>query len=141
MTTRRRWLLFGLPAMLVLLGVAAVLLWSPATVITPENAEKIENGMTLAEVEQVLGGSPRNESGMPDNFINDAFVMADAEELKTGRLRPGPRPFEDKRWASPGYVVVVQFDDSDRVVRHTVFTFSVDRTVLDKLLRWMGLSR
>jgi hypothetical protein len=137
MTTRRRLLLFGLPAALVLLGVGAVVLWPRPSAITPENAKKIQKGMTLAEVEELLGGPARNESGMPDNFINDAFVIADAEEIKMGRLRPGPRPFKDKRWAVPGYLIVVDFDDSGLVVRHQNFTVDVHRSFLDRLRRWL----
>ena len=76
MPKRKRLLLFGLLTTVALIAVApgVWLLW-PHTAITRENAEKIENGMTLADVEQLLGGHARNESDMPDNFINDAFVM------------------------------------------------------------------
>jgi hypothetical protein len=135
---RRRLLLFGLAAALVVLGVATLVLWPRRSAITHENADRIQEGMTLAEVEQLLGGPARNESGMPDNFINDAFVIADPGEVKAGRLRPGPRPLEDRRWAAPGFVVIVQFDDTGRVVQQQRCEFDADNSLFGKLRRWLG---
>jgi hypothetical protein len=59
--TRRRLLLFGLLAALLVLGAGAWVVW-PRMAITPENAAKIKQGMTLAEVESILGGAARDES-------------------------------------------------------------------------------
>jgi hypothetical protein len=130
MPRRRRLLLFALIAGTAIVGTfAAWLLW-PHSAITRENAAKIQMDMTLAEVEELLGGPARNESNMPDNFINDAFVVA--------RHR-GAQPFEERRWASPGFVVLVHFDDSGRVIRLTNFDFNVDRSLIDKLRRWLRL--
>jgi len=137
MTARRRLLLFGLLTVLLLLVVAAFVFWPRPSVITPENADKIQKGMTLAVVEVLLGGPPRNESDMPDNFINDAFVIPDPAEFKAGRLRPLAGPFEEKRWATAGFLVVVHFDDDGRVVRHRNFTFEVHLSFLDKLRHWL----
>jgi hypothetical protein len=137
--TRRRLLLWVLPAALVLLSVGAWLLRPRPSPITEENAAKIQKGMMLTEVEALLGGPARNESAMPDNLINDAFVNADPDEIQAGRLHPGARPFEDKRWASPGFVVLVDFDDSGRVVRHSHTSFHADTPFLDKLRRWLHL--
>ena len=137
--TRRRLLVFGLPASLMLLAASGWLLWPRPTAITRGHAAKIQKGMTLADVEELLGGPARNESDMPDNFINDAFVNADTDEMKMAHLRPGARPYEDKRWASPGFVVLVDFDDSGRVIRHSNCSFEVDKSLLDKLRRWLRL--
>jgi hypothetical protein len=126
---RRRLLLVALSAALLMLGAGAVVLWPRPSAIVQENAAKIQKGMTLAEVEELLGGPARNESGLPDNFINDAFV--NGEEY----LSPRPRPFNDKRWASPGFVVLVDFDDTGHVIRHSYMSFDVDRSILDKLRR------
>jgi hypothetical protein len=123
----RRLLLLGLAAVLVLLGVGVLALWPRRPAITRANAEKIQMGMTLAEVEELLGGPARNESNMPDNFINDAFEFHDCA-----------RPFEDKRWASPAYVVIVEFDDSGRVTGHFIFDFHGE-SLLDRLRRWLRL--
>jgi hypothetical protein len=136
MRNRRTLLAALVPALLLALG--ALLVWPRRSAIAPANAERIQEGMPLAAVEELLGGPARNESGMPDNFVNDAFVLADADAVKAGRLRPGARPFDERRWASPGYVVVVECDDSGRVLRHAQFTFRVDSPFLDRLRRWLG---
>jgi outer membrane protein assembly factor BamE (lipoprotein component of BamABCDE complex) len=122
---RRRGLLFSAAAVVLALLAVAVWVVPPRTKITPENAAKIEEGMTLAKVEELLGGPARNESDLADNFINDAFVLVES------------RPFIDRRWASRGYVVLVAFDDSGRVLRHSDMAFDVDRSFLDKLRRWL----
>jgi hypothetical protein len=57
--SRRRLLLSGVPVAVVL-GVGGWLLL-PSTAITEENAAKIKQGMTLVEVEAILGGPGRNE--------------------------------------------------------------------------------
>jgi hypothetical protein len=64
---RRRLLLFALPAMLVLVGVVWVAFWlaKPRTAITRENAARIQEGMTLAEVETMLGGPPTGQPTRP----------------------------------------------------------------------------
>src|SRR4051812_12875345 len=62
MTKRsRRLLLFSVPAALVAGLLAAWLLW-PRTAITRENAERVQVGMTRAEVEAILGGPARDDS-------------------------------------------------------------------------------
>ncbi len=57
----RRALLLAAPVALAVLAVALGLLWA-RTAITRENAAKVKAGMTLAEVEQVLGGPARDET-------------------------------------------------------------------------------
>src|SRR5260370_30931418 len=61
MITRGRLVPLGLLGGLFALGLGGWLLW-PRTAITPENAAKIREGMTLLEVEAILGGPGRNES-------------------------------------------------------------------------------
>ncbi len=133
-----RLLFWGLPAVLVLLGLGALALLSRPSPINPENEAKIRPGMTLADVEGLLGGPARNESNLPDNFIDDAFVVVDPDPVKAPRPRPGAARLEDRRWARPGYLVVVLFDASGQVVRHRAFTFDVDQSWLDMLRRWLG---
>jgi hypothetical protein len=60
MTARRRLLVFGLLATLTGLGVGGWLLW-PRTAITRENAARIQNATTMADVEAILGGPARDE--------------------------------------------------------------------------------
>jgi hypothetical protein len=61
--TRRRLLLFGLLATIAILATVW-LLW-PRTAITRENAAKIQPGITLADVEKLLGCPDRDESTGP----------------------------------------------------------------------------
>lgn len=62
---RRRLTLVAVFALLVLVGIGAWLLWPPSTMITRANADSIRAGMTIAEVEEILGGPPRDESTGP----------------------------------------------------------------------------
>ena len=82
--TRHRLLLIGLPGAFVVLGVGAWVLW-PRTAITRENAAKIVKGMTLGEVEALLGGPERIETTAPTE--GDADDGPDAERLATARFR------------------------------------------------------
>ena len=68
--TRRRVLLLGSVASFVGLvaGVWAIL--PRPSAINRENAAKIKEGMTLAEVEAILGGRARNE--VADSFLSVA---------------------------------------------------------------------
>ena len=136
---RRRLLLACLVGALTLVSVAVLLIWLSRTAITPANVARIEKGMTLAEVEALLAGAPRNETDLPDNFINDAFVHADPEQLKRGRLLHAQPPLEERRWASHGLVVSVIFDASGRVVQYKEFTFDVKESWKDKLRRWLRM--
>jgi hypothetical protein len=135
----RRFLFLSLAAVVAVLAVGLWLLW-PGTAITRENAERIEEGMTLADVEAILGGPARNESDLPENFIHDAFIpkgfinasFANGDRHET-------QPYAEKRWASSGCVVIVDFDGSWRVIRHCSADLNVDRSLFDKLRRRLGL--
>jgi hypothetical protein len=61
LTCRRRLLILAVAGTVVMLAVGAWLFW-PRTAITRENAAKIQRGMTLAEVEAILGGPARDET-------------------------------------------------------------------------------
>jgi hypothetical protein len=66
---RRRLLVFALLAALVLIGVSTWALWpEEQSAITRENSEKIRVGMTLAEVQTILGGPPRMEASSERPF-------------------------------------------------------------------------
>src|SRR4051812_9676536 len=70
MSRHCRFLFLSVAAVAVGLAVGVWVLW-PHTEITPENAAKIRKGMTLAEVEAILGGPARCDT--TDSFrINPA---------------------------------------------------------------------
>src|SRR5262245_10801883 len=100
MTRRTRCLLLlALPAPVLAVGLVAWLLQPspPPSAINLENAAKIRVGMTLAEVEALLGGPARNESGLPDGSI---MVTRHADA---------------KCWANSRDVVIVDLDADGRV--------------------------
>jgi hypothetical protein len=115
----RRLLLFGLPAVLSVALVAAWLLW-PRTAITPENYEKIQAGMTLAEVEAILGGPARDETAGPPRT---AMIQS---------VRP------DREWNSDRVSIWVYLDAEGRVRECRAIPVPAE-SGLDRLRRWLGL--
>jgi hypothetical protein len=149
MTRRtRRLLLFGLPAGLVAAMLAVWLLW-PRTAITRENAERIAVGMTLAEVEQILGGPARDEATGPVTADGPGtlwlmaprkqYLLVDygARVTVPGAKAPAPAA---PRWVSDQVMITVSLDADGRV--ESCNTIPVRRTEegpLDRLRRWLGL--
>jgi outer membrane protein assembly factor BamE (lipoprotein component of BamABCDE complex) len=101
---RRRLLLLALPAVAVSLAAAMWLLRSP-TAITWANAAKVQPGMTLTEVEAILGGPPRL-----DSCGRVSYCLTGVE----GFDPTVPRP---PQWASDEVMVMVYFDADGRVQR------------------------
>jgi hypothetical protein len=112
-----RRVLSGLLAMLVVLGVCVWALW-PQSAITRENAAKIQKGMTLAEVEAILGEPPRDDN--------------DPDLPTFGSLR---RP---SCWLADGLLVSVVFDTTGRVASCDSSTVPIPNP-LEKLRRWLRL--
>jgi hypothetical protein len=141
----RRLLLFGLPAALLASAIAAALLW-PRTAITRENAARIQVGMTLAEVESILGGPVRDETtgpcvpdlakegpgGTPHDL--DSVERWIDFLVATSDATPWPR------WQSNQVMIAVLFDTDGRVSDCHFFPVRrADETLLDRLRRWLGL--
>jgi hypothetical protein len=120
--TRRtcRLLPLALAAAVLAVGLIAWLVWPPPSAITRENAAKIRVGMTLAEVEALLGGPARNESGLQDYCIDLT------------------RRSDDKCWASSRDIVIVVLDDDGRVRRQSEFPMR-GVSFLATLRRWLDL--
>jgi SmpA / OmlA family len=92
-----RLLLIAIPVAAASIAVGAWLMW-PRTVITPENAARIQPGMTVAEVEAILGGPARDEipeqrrplmiqSVRPDLEWNSHLVSVWVHLDREGRVR------------------------------------------------------
>jgi hypothetical protein len=113
--TTRRLLLLGLPAGFVAVLVCAWPLW-PRSAITRENAARIQKGMTLAQVEQLLGGPARNEEG--------PFIEAWGSNPPTAF------------WRSHDVLVSVWLDADGKV---TVCQIHEAESVLDATGRLLGL--
>jgi hypothetical protein len=124
--TRRRLLLFGLLAAVT--GLGGWLLW-PRSAITRENAAKIQIGMTLAEVEAILGGPARDDSTGP-------FEGEWPRDFKFDPTNP------DADWHSDTVLVLVRLDGRNRVKSFEVLPVrrSDGESSLDVIRRWLGLS-
>jgi hypothetical protein len=134
---RRRFLCFALAAVLAGLPIMGWLLWSPQTAINREHAALIQVGMTLAEVEAILGGPPRDDGvGLivyqrPDGTEGSASPS----ELSDSLDLP-----DEKHWLSDEIHVEITLDDAGRVADVTVEAVQRAREgPIDRLRRWLGL--
>jgi hypothetical protein len=103
---RRRLLLFGLAAGLIVLAVGNWLLRPRPTAITEENYGAIRVGMTLEEVEAILGG-PAGNYGFRVERIVQTHDDIDVPRLAECRYL---------QWIDSRQMVGVQFDADHRVV-------------------------
>lgn len=126
---KRLWL-FGLIAGIVALAALAWLLWSrmPMTAITLANAAKIREGMTVGEVEAVLGGPARDDCTGP--IVYDASVGRVSHSLPQGLLNI---------WQSDTVQLSVVFRDGVVVYHSPLPVHRVDGSFFDRLRRWFGL--
>ena len=88
---RRRVLLLGSAAVVVVgLAIGVWTLW-PRTAITEENAAKLRPGMTLAEVEAILGGPARIETTGPTRANADMENSGGSNSCCSGRTANAAR--------------------------------------------------
>ncbi len=129
MTRRRRLLVFGLLASLLVLGVRGWVLWPRmATAITRESAARIQENMTLAEVEALLGGPARDETTGP------------LEDLGMGDPLGNRGVVVFRTWKSDLVSIWAGFDEDNRVTgRIIVYTRRAPENLLDMFRRWLRL--
>jgi hypothetical protein len=140
--TRGRLLLLGLLGGLLAMGAGLWLIW-PRSAITRENAAKIQVGMTLAEVEVILGGPSRDDAGArkveidfdPDPIENERLADAQEERAFKDHLM-GPRPVQ---WRSDEVVLTAQFDNGRVTACAACPVRRVAESPFEKLRRWLGL--
>jgi hypothetical protein len=106
MTARRCLLVFGLLPGVLALGAGVLLLW-PRTAITRENAAKIKEGMTLAQVEALLGGPPRSETTGATLTVDEQPMGALQHFAFQLNMNRKPMP---PKWQSDHVVIAVRFD-------------------------------
>jgi len=92
-------------------GYAAVILWPQPNRITPENFNRIEKGLSRAQVQSILGPPGDYRSGPTDEWWNPDF------DPSTGKPLLDPitgRPFfpADRCWWVDAGLICVDFDDS-----------------------------
>jgi hypothetical protein len=141
-------------AALVPVATIAVGVWLswPRTAITRENAEKVQVGMTLGEVEAILGGPPREEPTGPLRADGPAEQARGetARALASGNdAEAAAEFFRDMPYQSGAYNRRVWV--SDRVIIAVHLDGTTGRVVscdslpvrgigpLDRLRRWLGL--
>jgi hypothetical protein len=133
----RRLLLLAPPIVAVVLAGVWVLL--PTSVITRENAAKIREGMTLADVETILGGPARDETTGP--VIREdppEFAPPDSSGRRFRITILDMRPHLE--WHSDQVRIWVHVDTDGRVTECSHFpTRRAEEGLLDKLRRWLRL--
>lgn len=109
---RGRKLRWTVAAGLVLLaGIAAVVLWPRPSRVTPENYERIRDGMTRAEVEAILGP--------PGNYTTAPVVYRFGANGTFPAPEGNPPPSIDNAafWWSDVVVILVDFGEAGLVTR------------------------
>ncbi len=145
-TRPRRLLLLAVVAVVVAMAGGAWLLW-PRSAITRENAAKIRVGMTLVEVQTILGGPPRDETTGP--FVLDPDFVEPAGEDWTGTLQgrwidfmfvEPPRAPRRVMWHSDQVVIWVRCNAAGCVNACDHFPLRrAEESPLDMLRRWLRL--
>lgn len=141
MTRRRGFLLLAMVAVAVVLAVGSWLL-RPRSAITPENAAKIQRGMTLTEVEKLLGGPRRNESTGP--LAGDYSLLTRLHGVGAATLDfDGNWTFDvtqNNQWVNNSLAILVLLDAEGRVEWHESYpVHRVQEPILDMIRRWLGL--
>jgi len=128
--SRRRLLLVAIPAVLILVGAGAWVLW-PRPGITRANAAQVVEGMTLAEVEAIMGGSPRDESTGPLCVDEPADPTWDGTGICAAN-----RP----TWTSNQVLVEIDLDANRQVERARWYPVRrAPESLLDIVRRWLRL--
>ncbi len=102
---KRKLLLGSLAGALVLTGVAAFVLWPRPRRITEENFARIKQGMTLAEVEAILGP--------PGDYTTGPVSGSSGLVVDYSELAP-PTVIDIKAWADDYGSIALCFDGDGR---------------------------
>jgi hypothetical protein len=132
MTTKKRLVLISaLPVIIVVaLGVLAMI--PPRPGVTKANFDRIEKGMTRAEVERIFGG-PATEPNIA--VLKDVYRNREQVEAIFGREGQGTE--WGRYWkADDGAIAAIWF--SDDCVTDTAWEDS-DETIPNKIRRWLHL--
>jgi hypothetical protein len=132
----------------MLLAGAFVWAFLPRMAITRENAAKIQEGMTLVEVEALLGGPERIETTGPTEGDSDdgpdaereageRFIIALTHTQGSRRSRVNS---SQRTWGSDRVAIFVVFDADERVIDFAVRPLRrAPESLSDLLRRWLGL--
>jgi outer membrane protein assembly factor BamE (lipoprotein component of BamABCDE complex) len=113
---------------LAVLGTGVWFLMAPRSSITQANADKIQEGMTLEEVETILGGPARDEA--------TELTAFHAIDIRSNTVVTNP----PRDWVTDRVVVRVRFDPLGRVGDVvTLDNARLRESRIDVVRRWMGL--
>ncbi len=130
----------ALPAVAVAVAVGVWLAW-PRTAISLENYARVQKGMTVGELEGLLGGLPRNESTGPLVY-DDGIYQGCCRILPhwAHRYEPWRKHPNSYEWISDEAIIYVFLDDDDRVSSHGLYPVRrADQNPLATLRRWLHL--
>ncbi len=115
---RRRKGLWPLVAgLLVLIGASVLALWPRPAVVTPENFARIRVGMTLSEVETILGAPGDYTTGpVKTKLASHTCEVLVAQPRNMTRSHPGPEFSSCYLWHGDGGRIAVRFDSSGKAV-------------------------
>src|SRR6516162_6464160 len=126
----RRWGLVLTGLAMALAGTAALALWPWPSRLTEENAARIRVGVTLVEVETIVG--PRGDYRTCDGEVADADLA----------IRPVGNPTPDDRiehWIVNSAILAVSFDKAGRVSGSVLLPLrNKDHGPLGNLYWWLG---
>ena len=127
MKCKRLLLVLACLTVMIFTGYAAVRLTAPRPNLISENIGRIEDGMTVQEVENILGAPAGNYSSLRD---------AEAADLPQCYDKPG-----DKIWVDDQMWLGVRFDETGKVTTYDYYRHrrNQDKTFLDHLRRWLGM--
>jgi hypothetical protein len=122
-----------LVAFVVGLGLMLVM---PRSQINHDNASKVHNGITLQDVEELLGPERNESTGPLWEHLGDGWKQqVTYESARRGSIQDlGTR----RCWASDELVVIVIFDDQG-LVRSTSLIEVFHEGWFDQVRRWLGL--
>jgi hypothetical protein len=139
MSRRTRRLLFLFLAVATVAARGAASLRWPRTAVTPENAEKIQPGMTLAEVEAILGRPAGDDAG-PGVCVGAGRCGDPMDARAAARHGPDPAGGVWQSWLSDQAHVALRFDARGRVDETRWFpALETRERFTDRLRRWLGL--
>jgi hypothetical protein len=107
---RRRILLVALAGLAVVVAAGAVVLWPQTARCTDENFDRLGVGMTVAEVQAILGTSGDHTTGPLDWRVKEG----EPPIRQFGEMALEDVPPATVLWLDDGGVVTVDFDQSGR---------------------------
>jgi hypothetical protein len=142
MTKRRHLLVFGPLVVWLALGVSGWMLW-PRAGITRENAAKIQVGMTLEEVEAILGGPARDETTGPvvPDMRRDTAEQENAADLAEAYIHMYQKIHAKSGgvWQSDDVLIYVRLHDGWITGSHHIHVCREHESPIEIVRRWLHL--